>query len=187
MPWFSPTAVVLSVAIAAPPAGEWSDDGSAEAASLRRRVEAHDAAQAEREVGTRGLVFVADPNTPGSVAPGPPQTGAPMRDASPPAGEPGVVVGDLTRQAELERIIRKGRRLFIPGIVLATLGTIGAIGGIAGVAEKPNPATGGFLGASLALAAIGWPIAVVGIHKRRHPEKYLRTVALSPTGFALRF
>lgn len=190
MPWISSIAVVLSAALAPPvaPSSGWSEDGSAEAAMLRQRVEAHDAAQTEKELGQRGLVFVGDPGATGPIGtPTTPGTDTPTPD-DPRRGEsPGVVVGDLTRQAELERIVRKGRRLFIPGIVLATLGTILSIGGIVGVAKDPNPASGGFLGASLALSAIGWPMAIVGIHKRRHPEKYLRNVALSPTGFAVRF
>lgn len=147
---------------------------------LRGRAEAHDAGEAERELGTRGLVFVA---TGGQDEP--PDPGLPNVDT--PIDEPGVVIGDLTTQAERERVIRQGRRLFIPGIVMATLGTILTVGGIAGVAKQPTTASGAFLGVSLAFAAIGWPMAVVGIHKRRHPEKYMRSIAISPTGAVVRF
>lgn len=181
----SPIAVVVSLSFVAP-AGDpaWSDDGSAEAAALQRRVAAHDEAEVRREVGERGFVFV--PQDPGGAAtPGTPTT--PGTDVPPP--EPGVVIGDLERQAEIERIVRKGRRLFIPGIVLSTLGTIFTIGGIAGVAKQPSAASGGFLGASLVIAAIGWPMAIAGIRRRRHPEKFLRPelAAVGPGGFAVRF
>jgi hypothetical protein len=185
MTWPGPTAVILSLAIAAPP-GEWSEDGSAEAALLRKRVEEHDAARAERELGTRGLVLVTDPAA-STVTPQPGQP--PGTDVPPPRDDtPGVQVDQLTRQAEIERIVRGGRRLFIPGIVLATIGTIFTIGAIAGIAKEANAATGGLLGGSLAVSAIGWPMAVVGIRRRRHPEKFLgRGVALGPGGFTLRF
>lgn len=191
MPWISATAVVLCAALAPPasPSAEWSDDGSAEAALLRKRVEAHDDAEAEKELGQRGLVFRKQPGaTPMPGTPTEPGVDVPApRDPIPVGDGPGVDVQKLGRQADIERVVRQGRRLFIPGIVIATLGTIFTIGGIAGVAKQPTPASGGFLGASIALAAIGWPMAIVGIHKRRHPEKYLRNVALSPTGFAVRF
>lgn len=181
----APIALALSFALAGPPAAtpDWSQDGTAEAAALRRRVEAHDDAAAERELGTRGLVFVADPSQPsGGTTPAQPG------DTPTQPGEIHVAVDDLQRQADLERIVRKGRRLFIPGIVIATLGTIFTIGGIAGLAKQPGPASGGFFGASAALAAIGWPIAVAGIRRRRHPEKFLHTsVAVAPGGIVLRF
>jgi hypothetical protein len=192
MPWSSPIAVVLSAALAPPasPSAEWSDDGSAEAAMLRKRVEAHDAAKAESELGQRGLVFIGD-GTNGGSTPDPGGGGTGQVDTPTPDDPgrdvPGVVVGDLTRQAELERIVRKGRRLFMPGIILATIGTIFSVAGIVTIIKYPTPAVGGFLGVSLGISAVGWPIAVVGIHKRRHPEKYLRNVSLSPTGLSLRF
>lgn len=191
MPWASSIAVVLSAALApAPtPSAGWSEDGSAEAAALRQRVEAHDAAQMESELGQRGLVFVGDPSDPAG------STGTPLdgnatqpADNGEPPGPAVVKLDDLQRQADIERIVRKGRRLFIPGIVLATLGTIFTLGAIAGLAKQPGAASGGFFGASAAIALIGWPMAIAGIRRRRHPEKFLdRQVALTPGGFALRF
>ncbi|HWB77688.1 MAG TPA: hypothetical protein VG755_22130 [Nannocystaceae bacterium] len=173
----------MSFALAGPPTPDWSQDGTAEAAALRRRVEAHDDAAAEKELGTRGLVFIANPDAPGGTTPGTPTLPGERTDDT-----PHVALDDLQRQADLERIVRKGRRLFIPGIVLATLGTILTIGGIAGVAKQPNAASGGFFGASAAIAAIGWPLAVAGIRRRRHPEKFLHTsVAIAPGGIVLRF
>jgi hypothetical protein len=194
MPWSSPITVVLCAALAPPagPSSEWSDDGSAEAALLRKRVEAHDQAQAEQELGQRGLKFIEGdggggaPSDPGGGSPGQPDV--PTPDDPGDSGPGGVAIDDLQRRADIERVVRQGRRLFMPGIIIATLGTIFSVAGIATIIKYPTPAVGGFLGVSLGIAAIGWPIAVVGIHKRRHPEKYLRNnVALSPTGFALRF
>lgn len=192
MPWSSPLALVLTVALAPPasPSAEWSDDGSAEAEMLRKRVEAHDDAKAQQELGQRGLVFVEGGGGGASPDPG---DGSPGRPDVPPPDDPGggggsgVQLDDLARSAERERIVRKGRRLFIPGIVLATIGSIFSLAGIVTIVKYPTPAVGGFLGVSLAISAVGWPMAVVGIHKRRHPEKYMRNVSLSPTGFAVRF
>ena len=187
MTWTGPTGVVVSLAIAAPPSGEWSEDGSAEAALLRQRVEAHDAARAEQELGTRGLVFVGgtDPGTTTSTTTQPADT---TQTDQPADHTQGVEIDQLRRQAEIERIVRGGRRLFIPGIVLATIGTIITIGAIAGIAKDANAITGGLLGSSLAISAIGWPMAVAGIRRRRHPEKFLsRSVAITAGGFAVRF
>lgn len=184
----TPIALALSFALVSPPAAtpDWSQDGTAEAAALRRRVEAHDDAAAEKELGTRGLVFIANPNDQsGGTTPGP---GTPTLPGETTDDTPHVALDDLQRQADLERIVRKGRRLFIPGIVLATLGTILTIGGIAGLAKQPGAASGGFFGASAAIAAVGWPLAVAGIRRRRHPEKFLHTsVAIAPGGIVLRF
>lgn len=193
IPWPNPIAALLSALLAAPttttpPTGQWSEDGSAEGTALRRRVEAHDDAKREQQLGTRGLVFVADPTT-GATTPSstPSAKGAPPSDRGPAVG-PAVDVDGLTRQAEIERIVRKGRRMFIPGIVIATLGTLFTIGGIAGVATQATPASGGFLGAGAGLALIGWPIAIAGVRRRRHPERFLdRRVAAMPGGLVVRF
>lgn len=182
MDFLSPTSVLLSVTLVAPaPDPKWSEDGSAEAAALAKQVSAHDEAEVAREVGVRGLVFVEQPAADGGVTPPPdPRVDVPS--------DPGVVIGDLERQAEIERIIRKGRRLFIPGIVLSTLGTIFTIGSIAGLAKDANGVTGGLLAGSLVVSAIGWPMAVGGIRRRKHPEKFLgRTASLGPTSIGFRF
>lgn len=185
MDLLSPTAVLVSLTLVAP-AGDpgWSEDGSTEAAALKQRVEAHDDAEVAQQVGERGLVFVEQSGTGG----GPPPPG-PVGDTLQDNGsDAGVVLEDLERQAEIERIIRKGRRLFIPGIVLSTLGTIFTIGGIAGVAKQATPVSGGVLGASLAISAIGWPMAIAGIRRRKHPEKFLRPVAaIGAGGIGFRF
>ena len=71
--------------------------------------------------------------------------------------------------------------------MLATLGTLIALPAAIVIIKHPNKVLGGLLGVSLGIAAIGWPMAVVGIRKRRHPEKFMRNVSLSPTGVSLRF
>jgi hypothetical protein len=171
----------------------WSEDGSAEASALRARARARGRDELAATVGTRGVtyeknVFAGTESVgPGfGVAPGG-LTAGPDR---PPDDGPSIDVDDIRRTAELERIAKRGRSYFIPGIVLSTLGTIFVIGGIAGMAKEANGATVGLTLGSATLAAIGYPLMFVGVKMRRHPEKYLGRRAqarIAPTGLSLRF
>ncbi|MBL8948254.1 MAG: hypothetical protein JNK45_34085 [Myxococcales bacterium] len=180
-------AVVPQVVAAGVRAPTWSDDGTAEAAALRARASARGHDELAATVGTRGVTYeknvFADTPPPGpatrTVGPG-----------LPPDDGPSIDVDDIRRTAELERIAKRGRSFFIPGIVLSTLGTIFVIGGIAGMAKDANGVTVGLTLGSATLAAIGYPLMFVGVKMRRHPEKYLgrRVQArIAPTGLSLRF
>lgn len=192
--------VVLAVTMATPQvaaarvqAPTWSEDGSAEAAALRARASARGRDELAATVGTRGVtyeknVFAAtEPVGPEPAGLGGGHTGGPDR---PPDDGPSIDVDDIRRTAELERIAKRGRSFFIPGVVLSTLGTIFFIGGIAGMAKDANGVTVGLTLGSATLAAIGYPLMFVGVKMRRHPEKYLGRRAqarIAPTGFSLRF
>lgn len=192
--------VVLAVATATPQiaaargqAPTWSDDGSAEASALRTRARARGRDELAATVGTRGVsyeknVFAAtEPVGPEPAVLPAGHTGGPDRL---PDDGPSIDVDDIRRTAELERIAKRGRSFFIPGIVLSTLGTIIVIGGIAGMAKDANGATVGLTLGSATLAAIGYPLMFVGVKMRRHPEKYLGRRAqarIGPTGLSLRF
>lgn len=162
----------------------WSRDGSAEAATLRARAQTRAVADASASEDTRGMGYVVDPSVPS-----PPPPPAPIEQ---PADDDVTNFDgdDFRRNYELEKIAKRGRSFFVPGVVLTTLGTILVIGAIAGIAEEANPITGGLLGGSLAMSAIGWPLLVVGVKMRKHPERYVkdrRTATLSPGGFTMRF
>lgn len=183
------------------PAGSWSQDGSAEAATLRNTAHAQSIAQGSGAAGQRGVTYskedIADVG-PTPIAAVNPTAPAVTQPADTPAVVPGpasvapsVDPAALQRRYDLERIAKRGRSFFIPGVVLATLGTIVLVGGVVGLAKEPNGVTGGITGASLALAGIGWPLLVIGVRMRKHPDRYLdRTRAqasLAPTGLTLRF
>ena len=184
------TAATLgSPTLAAAAPGSWSPDGSAEAATLRARARKPVAEGPAGAEDARGIVYQQDPSAPAPETP-PPET--PTPEATLP--EDDVVIHfreeDFLRSYELERIAKRGRSFFVPGVVLTTLGTILVIGAIAGIAEEANPVTGGLLAGSLAMSAVGWPLLVVGVRMRKHPERYLknrRTASLAPGGFTLRF
>jgi hypothetical protein len=166
------------------PAASWSPDGSAEAATLRARAQTRAVADASASDDTRGMGYVVDPSVPS-----PPPPAAPIEQ---PADDDVTNFdgNDFRRNYELEKIAKRGRSFFVPGVVLTTLGTIFVIGALAGIADEANPVTGGLLGGSLALSAIGWPLLVVGVKMRKHPERYVkdrRTATLSPGGFTVRF
>lgn len=180
-------ALVPQVAAAGARAPTWSDDGTAEAAALRARAAARGRDELAATVGTRGVTYeknvFADTPAPG------PASGTVGPDLPPDDG-PSIDVDDIRRTAELERIAKRGRSFFIPGIVLSTLGTIFVIGGIAGMAKEANGATIGLTLGSATLAAIGYPLMFVGVKMRKHPEKYLGRRAqarIAPTGLSLRF
>jgi hypothetical protein len=174
-----------TIASAAP--GTWSRDGSAEAATLRARASKPVAEGPAGAEDARGIVYQPDAETPM------PETPTPAPEVTQPAEEDVVIhfrEEDFLRSYELERIAKRGRSFFVPGVVLTTLGTILVICSIAGIAEEANGVTGGLLAGSLAMSAIGWPLLVVGVRMRKHPERYLknrRTATLAPGGLTLRF
>ena len=175
-----------SLAAAAP--GPWSQDGSAEAVTLRTRARTSAAEGPAEAENARGIVYQQDP-----AAPEPPAPQVPTPAATRPA-EGDVVVHfreeDFRRSYELERIAKRGRSFFAPGVVLTTIGTLFVIGALAGVATDANPVSGGVLAGSLAISAAGWPLLVIGVRMRKHPERYLkarRTAAIAPGGLTVRF
>lgn len=185
---------ITAIAIVMAQPTSWSRDGSAEAAALRARAETQAAAEGGASDNTRGMEYRVDPAEP-SPAPAPEPAPGVIDIGPPPAELPADDVtnfdaNDFHRNYELEKIAKRGRSFFVPGVVLSTLGTIMVLGAIGGIATEVNPITGGLLGGSVALAAIGWPLLVVGVRMRKHPEKYVkdrRTAAVSPGGFTLRF
>jgi hypothetical protein len=176
---------LTAIALVMAPASSWSRDGSAEAATLRARAQTRAAADASASDNTRGMGYVVDPN-----APAPPPPPGPIEQ---PADDDDITNfdgNDFRRNYELEKIAKRGRSFFVPGVVLTTLGTILVIGSIAGIAQEANAVTGGLLGGSLAMSAIGWPLLVVGVKMRKHPDRYVkdrRTATLSPGGLTMRF
>jgi hypothetical protein len=187
-------------ALALQPATPWSADGSAEAAALRAQALQHGQFDRAAAAGQRGLVFQQSTGQTGAAAPqygviaatpgAPPPPGGGVVPA-PDVPEPDVPsVGDLERSYKLEQVKKRGRAMFIPGVVFGTLGTILVIGAIAGMASEVNGVTGGLLGGSLALCGVGYPLLFVGVHMRKHPDKYVRDgaqAAVSPTGLVVRF
>jgi hypothetical protein len=203
--------VIPQPAVAARRGGPWSPDGSAEAATLRADARSQAQRGATQTEGARGVAYVkqdagdaafsaiagTETVAPVDVGPAPATAGTVPAEVGPPAPAidpaltPSVDPEMLQRRYELERIAKRGRSFFIPGIVLTTLGTIVLIGGIAGLAKEANAVTGTLTGVSAAIAATGWPLLIVGVRMRKHPERYLgrsrAQAKLAPTGLVVRF
>lgn len=186
-------ATLASSTLAAAAPSPWSQDGSTEAATLRARARVPVAEGPADAENARGIVYQQDPTAPPAPAPAAPAPETPAPPATQPA-ESDVVIHfreeDFRRSYELERIAKRGRSFFGPGVVLTTVGTLLVIGAIAGIADEANAVTGGLLAGSLAISAVGWPLLVVGVRMRKHPERYLeerRTASIAPGGLTVRF
>ncbi|MBC8074415.1 MAG: hypothetical protein IAG13_39210, partial [Deltaproteobacteria bacterium] len=173
--------------------------GSAEAAVLRQEARTEQRDQNTVGSGARGASYVkqtegdaafagvaADPTlTPVASEPAAPA------DVGPALPEPSIDPAALQRRYDLERIAKRGRSYFIPGVVLTTLGTICLVSGLITLAKYQTAGLGGFIGASAAVSAVGWPLLIMGVRLRKHPERYLDKVrgsaSIAPTGFTLRF
>lgn len=197
------TLLMPHVSVAAPAGSpQWSPDGSAEAAALTARASARGRDELAATVGTRGVTYeknvftvdATDASGGGSADASSDVSGGtavgPELPPDRPEDDASIDVDDMRRSAELERIAKRGRSFFIPGIVFSTLGTIFVIGGIAGMAKSANGATIGITVGAVGFAAIGYPLMFAGVRMRKHPEKYLDRRAqarIAPTGISLRF
>lgn len=187
--------LVLCTSLAAAPAPP-TNDGSTEAATLRELASRERDAQIGEAGGTRGIVY-----DPGTVPEGPgfdvdagEEPTEPVTAKDLPPGPTRIDAGELEHNYELERIAKRGRSMFIPGVVLTTLGTILTIGAIAGLgaAAKKNEdmlPIGIVFGVSAATLATGVPLLVIGLRMRKHPERYnsRARASLGPGGVLVRF